>query len=138
MSAQSAQRLITMSASGQAGAHLCDRTPFAAPSRTNGARSGMQNPGRGGRGFNAHFGHTNARTIGRSEAVEDLVGPEPLEAMQRLVQGRKLLGVDAAELLDGAHMLLIERIHDGTNFTPLVGQFDANRAAIHTRTLMIQ
>src|SRR5689334_14333752 len=35
-----------------------------------------------------------------SEPVQDLVGPEPLEAMQRLVQRRELLVRNAADLLD--------------------------------------
>src|SRR5262249_33723899 len=50
-------------------------------------------------------------TINRkSEAVEDLVGPEPLEAMQRLVEADKLLGIDAPDLLPRAHVLLVERL----------------------------
>ena len=42
-----------------------------------------------------------------SEPVQDLVGPEPLEPVQRLVQGREFLVRDAADLLDGLDVLLI-------------------------------
>src|ERR1700730_2510783 len=47
-----------------------------------------------------------------SQTIENLIGPEPLEPMQRLVEGRELVGADAADLLDRAHMLLIEPIDD--------------------------
>ena len=48
----------------------------------------------------------------RLRAVEDLVGPEPLEPVQRLVQGRELVGGDAADLLHRAHVLLVEALDD--------------------------
>src|SRR5947209_10762968 len=41
------------------------------------------------------------------QPVEDLVGPEPLQPMQRLVQGCELVAVDAAYRLHGANVLLI-------------------------------
>src|SRR5213080_4013334 len=47
-----------------------------------------------------------------SEPIQDLVGPEPLEAVQRLVQRRELFVRDAADLLDGLDVLLIERVVD--------------------------
>src|SRR5580700_7687259 len=55
---------------------------------------------------------SKARAARESEPVEDLIGPKPLKAVQRLVQGREFVGVDAAELFDRAHMLVIERIDD--------------------------
>src|SRR5205085_125228 len=73
-----------------------------------------------------------------SEPIQDLVGPEALEAMQRLVQRRELLVGDAADLLDGLDVLLIERIDDAADFLALRGQTDADRATINARTLMIE
>src|SRR5262249_37042485 len=73
-----------------------------------------------------------------SETIEDLVGPEPLEAMQRLVQRRKFLVRDAADLLDRLDVLLIERIDDLADLLALWGQANANRPAINARTLMIE
>src|SRR5947209_6240884 len=45
-----------------------------------------------------------------SEPVQDLVGPEPLEAVQRLVQRREFLVGDAADLLHRLDVLLVERV----------------------------
>src|SRR5580704_11943829 len=73
-----------------------------------------------------------------SEPIQDLVGPEPLEPVQRLVQGREFLVRDAADLLDGLDVLLIERIDDAADFLALRGEADADRAAIDARTLMIE
>src|ERR1700716_4175249 len=73
-----------------------------------------------------------------SEPIQDLVGPEPLEAMQRLVQRREFLVRDAADLLHGLDVLLIERIDDAADFLALRGQADADRTAIDARTLMIE
>jgi hypothetical protein len=41
------------------------------------------------------------------EPIEDLVGPEAFEPAQRLVEHVKLVGVDAANLLDCVHMLFL-------------------------------
>ena len=54
-----------------------------------------------------------------SEPVEDLVGPEPLEPMQRLVQGGELVGGDAADLLHRANVLLVETLDDVANLAAL-------------------
>src|SRR4029453_7638581 len=72
------------------------------------------------------------------EPVEDLVGPEPLEPVQRLVERGELLGVDTADLLNRAYMLLVEPLDDIAHLAPLVGQLDANRAAVNARTLVIE
>src|SRR5262245_7633915 len=74
----------------------------------------------------------------RSQTVEDLIRPEPLEAVQRLVQRRELVGIDPTNLLDGAHVLLIERIDDVAHLAALLGQLDAHRAAIDPRALMVE
>src|SRR6202011_1039961 len=73
-----------------------------------------------------------------SETIQDLVVPEPLEPVQRLVQGRELLVRDAADLLHRLDVLLIERVDDTADFLALRGQADAHRAAINARALMIE
>src|SRR3979490_2174916 len=73
-----------------------------------------------------------------SKPIQDLVGPEPLEPVQRLVQRRELVVRDAADLLHGLDVLLIERVDDAADFLALRGQADADRAAIDGRTLMIE
>src|SRR5215475_14702291 len=83
-------------------------------------------------------GKSASKLVRRLQPVQDLVSPEPLEPMQRLVQGRELIGVDAADLLDRANVLLVERLHDVTHLAALVGEPDADRAAIDTRTLMVE
>src|SRR5262245_15633332 len=62
----------------------------------------------------------------RSEPIQDLIGPEALEPMQRLVQACELIGRDAADLLDRPHVLLIERTHGLAHVATLVGQLDAH------------
>src|SRR6202166_2903920 len=73
-----------------------------------------------------------------SEPVQDLVGPEPLEAMQRLVERRELLVRDAADLLHRLDVLLVERIDDLADLLALRGETDADRTAIDARTLVIE
>src|SRR6202521_1557653 len=73
-----------------------------------------------------------------SEPIQDLVGPEPLEPVQRLVQGREFLVRDAADLLHGLDVLLVERIDDAPDFLALRGEADTDRAAIDARALMIE
>src|SRR5262245_44886754 len=72
------------------------------------------------------------------QTVENLVGPEPLETVQRLVERRELVGIDAADLLHRAHVLLVERIDDVAHLAALVGELDAHRATIDARALVIQ
>src|ERR1700716_3410062 len=73
-----------------------------------------------------------------SEPIQDLVGPEPLEAMQRLVEGGEFLVRDAADLLHGLDVLLIERVDDAADFLALGCEANADRAAIDARALMIE
>src|SRR3954467_5714288 len=73
-----------------------------------------------------------------SEPVQDLVGPEPLEPVQRLVQGREFVIRDAADLLNGLDVLLIESVDDAADFLALRCQADADRATIDARALMIE
>ena len=56
------------------------------------------------------------------KAVEDLISPEALKAMQRLVERRELVRIDAADLLHRAHVLLVERLDDVAYLAALVGQ----------------
>src|SRR2546430_768520 len=72
------------------------------------------------------------------QPVEDLVGPEALEPVQRLVERRELVGVDATDLFDGAHVFLIERLDDVAHFAALVGEPDAHRAAVDARALVVE
>src|SRR4051794_22262767 len=72
------------------------------------------------------------------EAIQNLVGPEALETVQRLVQRDELVGVDAADLLHRAHVLLIELLDDVAHVTAFVGQLDAHRAAINAAALMVE
>src|SRR6185312_4122381 len=72
------------------------------------------------------------------EPVENLIGPEPLEPMQGLVQRRELLVRDAADLLHRLDVLLVKRVDDATDLLPLRGQANAHRAAINARALMIE
>src|SRR6516162_2153262 len=74
----------------------------------------------------------------RSQPIKDLIGPEPLEALQRLVERRELVAIDAADLSHGGHVLLVERIDDVAHLAPLVGELDAHRAAVDPRALMIE
>src|SRR5882672_9925826 len=83
-------------------------------------------------------GRGSNRSKLRLQPIEDLVGPEPLEAVQRLVQRGELVGIDAADLLDRAHVLLVERIDDVADLAAFVGELDAHRAAIDPRALMIE
>src|SRR6185437_16070669 len=72
------------------------------------------------------------------EAIQDLIGPEALEPVQRLVERGELVGVDAAHLLNGAHVLLVERLDDVAHLATLVGQLDAHRTAVDARALMVE
>src|SRR5437870_3142825 len=60
-----------------------------------------------------------------SQPIEDLVGPEPLEPLQRLVEAGELVGVDAADLLDRAHVLVVQALDDIAHLAALLGQLDA-------------
>src|SRR6476646_4091119 len=74
----------------------------------------------------------------RSQTIEDLIGPETLEPMQRLVEGRELVVADATDLLHRAHVLLVELLDGVAHLDALIGQLDADRAAIDTRALMVE
>src|SRR3954453_1675680 len=73
-----------------------------------------------------------------SEPIQDLVGPETLEAVQRLVQRRELLVRDAADLLHGLDVLLIERVDNLADFLALRRKTDADRTAIDAAALMVE
>src|SRR6266480_2710573 len=73
-----------------------------------------------------------------SQPIENLIGPEPLEPMQRLVEPGELVARDAADLLHRAHVLLVERTDDLAHVAALLGELDAHRAAVDSRALMIE
>src|SRR5665213_56738 len=76
--------------------------------------------------------------LGGLQAIKNLIGPEALQPMQRLIERRELIGIDAADLLNRPHVLLVKRLDDVAHLTALVGQLDANRTAIDARALMIE
>ena len=53
-----------------------------------------------------------AETECGSEPVEDLVGPEALQALQRLVHQAEILRRDAADLLDRLDVAVVELVDD--------------------------
>src|SRR5580704_4639260 len=73
-----------------------------------------------------------------SEPVENLVRPESLQAVQRLVERGELFRIDAADLFHCLDMLVVEGIDDVADLAALLGQLDAHGAAIDPRALMIE
>src|SRR3981189_2144092 len=74
----------------------------------------------------------------RSQPIEDLIGPETREPVQRLVERRELVVADAADLLHRAHVLLVELLDSVAHLDALIGQLVADRAASDTRALMVE
>src|SRR5690349_10389955 len=72
------------------------------------------------------------------QAIQDLVGPEALEPMKRLVERLEFVVADAADLFDRLDVLLIKRVDDVAHVLTLLGQLDAHGAAVNTRPLMIE
>src|SRR4051812_33514898 len=68
-----------------------------------------------------------------SEPVADLVGPEALQADERLVHAVKVVVRDAPDRLDRAGMLVVERLHDLVHRPALVGEADPHRAPVDPR-----
>src|SRR5438067_13370356 len=73
-----------------------------------------------------------------SQPIENLIGPEPLEPVQRLVEPGELIARDAADLLHRAHMLFVERADGLAHFAALLGELDAHRAPVDSRALMVE
>src|SRR5215813_1396167 len=90
------------------------------------------------RPFGRGFLVSSDQRTGRSEPVQDLVGPEALEPVQRLVERAELLAADAADLLNGAHVLLIELLDDVAHVDALLGQLDAHRTTVDARALVVE
>src|SRR5919198_1575936 len=74
----------------------------------------------------------------RSQPVEDLIGPEPLETLQRPVQHRELVAVDATDLSDATQVLPVEHIDDVAHLASFIRELDAHGTAVDARALMIQ
>src|ERR1700694_714739 len=80
-------------------------------------------------------GRFSIRAPPRLQPIENLIGPEPLEPLQRLVEPHELLARDAPDLLHGAHVLLVERGDDLADLAALLRELDAHRTAIDARAL---
>jgi hypothetical protein len=70
--------------------------------------------------------------------IEDLIGPEALESVQRLVQGGQFGGFDAADLFDSADVLLTDGLADAPHIPAFVGELDAHRAAVDAAAPVIE
>src|SRR3954468_1099934 len=82
---------------------------------------------------------TGSRARARSsEAVTDLVGPEPLQAPERQVEAPEIVVRDAADRLDRAGVLVVEALDDVVDLTALVGEADAHRAPVRLRACVVQ
>ena len=93
---------------------------------------------RGALSFLSRRSYPAKSSKGLLQPIQDLIGPEALEPVQRLVQPSELVGIDAADLLHGAHVLFVERAHRLAHVAALLGQLDAHRAAIDARALVIE
>src|SRR3990170_535861 len=78
-----------------------------------------------------------AGLLERSELVADLVGPEALEPNQGLVERLQVIGREAADLLQGLELALIEPVHHLAHLLPFVGEADPHRPAVGLRALMV-
>src|SRR3954454_18278146 len=72
------------------------------------------------------------------EAVADLVGPEALEAGQRLVETREIVVGDAADRVDRLAVLVVQRLDDLVHRPALLAQADAHRAPVDPRAGMME
>jgi hypothetical protein len=50
--------------------------------------------------------------------------------LQRLVEHAELVGVDAADVLHRAYVLVVERFDDVARLSAILGELDAHRAAV--------
>ena len=70
--------------------------------------------------------------------IEDVIGPEALESVQRSVQDQELIRIDSADLFNGTHVLLTESLDDVTHIPAFVAELDAYRAAVYAAALVIE
>jgi hypothetical protein len=73
-----------------------------------------------------------------SQTIDNLIGPEPLEPAQRLVEGNELIGIDATDLLHRTQVLVIERIDDVAHLATFIGELDANGEALFPRSMSLR
>jgi hypothetical protein len=73
-----------------------------------------------------------------SEPVADLIGPEPLKPYEGLIEAFEFVRAYATDLLDRHHMLVVEPANDIVNVAALLGQADANGAAVDARAGMMK
>src|SRR5262249_51625379 len=74
---------------------------------------------------------------GPLEPVTDLIGPEPLKPDQGFVERLKIVVIDAADLLQGLQLPLIERADHLRDFLPLIGEADPHGTPIGIRALVV-
>ncbi len=73
----------------------------------------------------------------RLQTVKDRVVPEAVETLQQLVHLRELVFADAADLLDRADVALVETRNRFCDVLAVLGQADADGAAVDTRALWL-
>jgi hypothetical protein len=78
------------------------------------------------------------RRSGRSQPIQNLVSPETLKPVQRRVKRGQLIKTEAADLLDRAYVLLVERINGVAYLATFAGQLDAHRAPIEAGALVVE
>jgi len=61
-----------------------------------------------------------------ARATDNLLARLTLEPLQRLVEGRQLPSANAADLLHGGQIFLVERVNNVANLTVLIGEFDSH------------
>jgi hypothetical protein len=72
------------------------------------------------------------------QPVPYLIGPEALKPGERLIQFHEFIAADAADLLDGCHVLLVESGDNRVDFLSFRGEADSHRAAVDARAGMMQ
>ncbi len=60
------------------------------------------------------------------ETIHYLVGPKPFQPVQRLVDGRKFVNRNAANLFHGHDVLAIQRLDNSADLLAFLGDLDAN------------
>ena len=72
------------------------------------------------------------------EPVANIIGPEPFQPTENADRYFEIVLRDATDLLNRAHMLVIEITNDLVNLVALIRQANPHRAAINARALVKQ
>jgi hypothetical protein len=70
--------------------------------------------------------HGHEKSDLASQAIQNLVGPEAFEAVQRFIQRDKLPATNTTDLFHRIYVLVIERSHDVAYLTTFLGQLNMN------------